>query len=597
MATDKYIPKHMKDEKLEKKPKNKIIIALIVVVAILVICIVWGLISVFSVQKIASDIKVSVKTFASAVVSGDSDGMNRAVNDLDKSSDKLSQKLSSPIWKVAAKAPVVGGDVKSARVLANVLSDAVDSAIRPAIKVINENPVSGIKMGDDGYNINTIISYVDFAEGLMPKLGEYSKSLSGISFKVIKLGSVSEYIDMIKSLSGAYDKYSSYVPLIKAFLGDGSDKYYLIAAQATNEMRATGGFPGSMGSLVIKDGVLSLGDFSSVTNYLPGWNAESATPSNNDIALFGFWVNFPRNACCYLNFERTGYCWAEDCEKMTGQHVDGVISMTPAVVQKLLSVIDGEIKLTDGTVVNGKNATKAIMYDLYFKYFSKERYDATSNTESDSMFAETADKAMKLFLSSVDVKKVDEYINIFDESAKENIFKLWLRDEEGEKLIKELGMAGTTNDDKNHPFAGIYLSINVPCKMGWFVDIEPVLSNPVKNEDGSMTYDMKVTFRNTISKEELKTASAYILGRTNGNIRCNLYFTAPMEGKVSDFSVTAANKFGIKKGTYYNLDLGYCNSIFLYPEKDVVVSYKVTTAPGVSTPLEIVQTPTATAFR
>ena len=68
MATDKYIPKHMNDEKLEKKPKNKIIIALTVVVAILVICIVWGLISAFSVQKIASDIKVSVKTFASAVV-------------------------------------------------------------------------------------------------------------------------------------------------------------------------------------------------------------------------------------------------------------------------------------------------------------------------------------------------------------------------------------------------------------------------------------------------------------------------------------------------------------------------------------------------
>lgn len=34
-------------------------------------------------------------------------------------------------------------------------------------------------------------------------------------------------------------------PLMKAFIGDGSDKVYLLAAQNTAEIRAAGGFPGS----------------------------------------------------------------------------------------------------------------------------------------------------------------------------------------------------------------------------------------------------------------------------------------------------------------------------------------------------------------
>ena len=627
MAKENYVPKHMAAEdkkvkatkteqkskkvapniteveqesvpkKMKSGKKQRVLIVVLVIVLMLVLFVALAIRDAFALKRIAMDTKKSAKTLATSLVAGNEDKYNRSIEELDKNVDALNKKLSSPLWKIVAKFPFVGGDVKSAKILSIVLDDVIDEALRPAVKVFNENPISGLKVGEDGYNAKSIIAYISLGENIIPELGSHANQLSSVSFKFIKLGSMEKYIDIIKDISAKFDKYSDYLSLIKTFLDDGSDKYYLITAQATNEMRATGGFPGSVGSLAIKDGVLSLGDFSSVSSYWSNWNAKTATPTSNDITLFGYWVNFPRNACCYLNFERTGYCWAEDCEDRTGQHVDGVISMTPAVVQKLLAVIDGEIKLSDGTIVNGNNATKALMYDLYFKYFNKERYDKTSDPESDAMFAETANKAMNLFMSSLDVNKIDDYINIFEESTKENIFKLWLRDEDGEKLIKNMGMAGTTNDDKDNPFAGIYLSINVPCKMGWFIDIEPIMSNPIKNSDGSMTYDMEVTFRNVISKEELQTAASYILGRTKGNIRCNLYFTAPMEGKVTDFLVESENKFTIKKGTYCGLDLGYCNSIFLYPGKDVVVKYKVTTAPGVSTPLEIVQTPTATKFR
>ena len=61
-----------------------------------------------------------------------------------------------------------------------------------------------------------------------------------------------------------------------------------------------------------------------------------------------------------------------------GQNVDGVISMTPAIVQKLLAAIDEEITLFDGLVLNGSNAARVLQYDLYYKYFGTESSPTSS---------------------------------------------------------------------------------------------------------------------------------------------------------------------------------------------------------------------------
>ena len=49
---------------------------------------------------------------------------------------------------------------------------------------------------------------------------------------------------------------------------DGSDKVYLLAAQNTAEIRAAGGFPGSIGTIRVEDGVMSIGDFNPVNDVL-----------------------------------------------------------------------------------------------------------------------------------------------------------------------------------------------------------------------------------------------------------------------------------------------------------------------------------------
>ena len=56
-------------------------------------------------------------------------------------------------------------------------------------------------------------------------------------------------------------------------------------------------------------------------------------------------------------------------EAKHGESVDGVLSLTPTIIQKVLR-ISGPITLPDGTELNGDNATQMLQKDLYYKYLS-----------------------------------------------------------------------------------------------------------------------------------------------------------------------------------------------------------------------------------
>ena len=81
----------------------------------------------------------------------------------------------------------------------------------------------------------------------------------------------------------------------------------------------------------------------------------------------------------------------------TGVHVDGVISVTPAVVQDLLAIA-GPITLSDGTVVDGTNATKVLQHDLYWNYLSKETSMSGNGDVADALFAEGSGPRLRAVL-------------------------------------------------------------------------------------------------------------------------------------------------------------------------------------------------------
>lgn len=165
------------------------------------------------------------------------------------------------------KVPKFKGYIDSVEKLLSLVDEASNDIARPTAAVFEEYPLSELKV-DDGFNITVINAYLSLLEDIEPKIDDIVYSMNQVNLPMGLNSMISDYSTQIASMTGSYDNLKEFLPLFKAFIGDGSDRTYLLAAQNSSEIRASGGFPGSVGTIRIRDGILSIGDFSSVYNVL-----------------------------------------------------------------------------------------------------------------------------------------------------------------------------------------------------------------------------------------------------------------------------------------------------------------------------------------
>lgn len=543
----------------------------------------------------ANTLKTDLKAVMTGVKERDVESAQNATLKLDNTVRKLDRTLSSPVWKAVSHAPFAGKYVKSVNTLVSVAEDASDNILKPALDVMDEYPLEGLKVGD-GFSVSTINAYLNLLEDIEPRIESMTTKMQTVKLPLGKTEMLSEYTQMLTKLTAAYKENGEYLPLFRAFLGDGSDKLYLLAAQNSAEIRASGGFPGSMGTIRIEDGVLTIDDFKTVYDMISVNPPTEAHITDTEYLLFSGSLDYARDACYIPDFERVGEIWALAYESKNDEHIDGVISLTPVIIQKVLAYT-GAVTLSDGTELNGDNATQMLQKDLYYKYLSSNSSYKISNANDyvDSLFAETAKIVMGKLVDDFDINRIADYSKIFTDGGKDRTILMWMEDETAESYVKAAGCSGALNDDPSNPEAGVFFSGANGSKLGWFVSLDTQIGDVTVNDDGSRTYDVTVTVSNDITRDDMYRAGNYIIGNYNGQVESYLHLFAPAGGTISDFETS--NSMAMNMDEYHGLEVAYNVEFMLAPSNPVTVTYKVTTAPGVSTPLKISQTPTLQSYR
>ncbi len=543
----------------------------------------------------ANTLKTDLKAVMTGVKERDVESAQNATLKLDNTVRKLDRTLSSPVWKAVSHAPFAGKYVKSVNTLVSIAEDASDNILKPALDVMDEYPLEGLKVGD-GFSVSTINAYLNLLEDIEPRIESMTTKMQTVKLPLGKTEMISEYTQMLTKLTAAYKENGEYLPLFRAFLGDGSDKLYLLAAQNSAEIRASGGFPGSMGTIRIEDGVLTIDDFKTVYDMISVNPPTEAHITDTEYLLFSGSLDYARDACYIPDFERVGEIWALAYESKNDEHIDGVISLTPVIIQKVLAYT-GAVTLSDGTELNGDNATQMLQKDLYYKYLSNNSSYKVSNAYDyvDSLFAETAKIVMGKLVDDFDINRIADYSKIFTDGGKDRTILMWMEDETAESYVKAAGCSGALNDDPSNPEAGVFFSGANGSKLGWFVSLDTQIGDVTVNDDGSRTYDVTVTVSNDITRDDMYRAGNYIIGNYNGQVESYLHLFAPAGGTISDFETS--NSMTMNMDEYHGLEVAYNVEFMLAPSNPVTVTYKVTTAPGVSTPLKISQTPTLQSYR
>lgn len=585
----KYAPKHAQNlQEIKEEPKLKTwVIVLLVILALILIAVGFLAYDAYNIKRVGYDLKDNVRNIASEIKNDEIDKAQDTVKTIKYDSNYLESKLNQPQWRIASKFPLVGQDISSAKNLATAANLACDNLLDKALTTFKEYPFSTIKQGE-GFGVKPILAYVDLITENKDDIKKMGELLKPVHFKFIK--GINSPIDKVNELLPMLDDYDDVLSLARYFLGDGDeDKLYVFVAQNTAEIRAGGGFPGSVGTINITDGVLTVGDFQSVVNVLPRFMPASCGVTAEENEMFGGWLGMHRDATFIPDFERAGEIWAIGYEEMNGKEVDGVVTALPQIIQKFLKIL-GPITLDDKYTLDGDNATKVIERDIYFDHFFRNNYTSQSNEITDAYFSQTAKLTMEKLVQEFSVTNLPKYADVISKSVEDRTFFMWMKDEDAQQLVRNLGASGALNFDENKPEAGVFLSCRDGDRLGIFAKLDTTMSKGKKNVDGSYTYDMKIVINNTMSDEVRNNARGYILGSYGGDMFTLIHLFAPMGGTVSDFKASNDMKFTISE--YKGLQVGYANHFFVYRNEPITITYKLTTAPGVSEKPVISQTPT-----
>lgn len=586
--------RHRKGER--KKRRVTAVVAAIVVV-VLVAFGVSGFMLLNSAKTVKSQAKETVEIVGGLkdkVTSGDFSTLPDDAKKIDELCNSMKAETSSPLWAAASFIPVYGSDINAARTMIDALSDVSSNALVPMAD--NLSQATPGKLFQDGMiNVSALQAVAD-------SLSSSSKVFKSANEKVQGIGDthisqVTELVDKAKdgfaTLNGAVDAAEKVAPVLPQMLGaNGQTRNYLMYAMNNVEIRACGGFGGSQGLISVTDGQMSIGEF------VPriGLSEDEAVESvdEEDEALFGNHSNLYNSGNTYSpdwprNSQRVAALW----KSQYGQDVDGVIGIDPVFLQYLLGLV-GNVSLPDGTVVDGTNAAKVLMHDVYWNYPVEE---------SDGIFASVASAAFDKVLGGIGDVDVTKLVSAVERGAEEGRLIAWMRNDDEQNAIKETGIDASLpdpDDPSADPVAGVYFNNLSFSKLDWYLNADTQIGQGVKNGDGTCSYRITVTLTNIMTQEEAGKLPDYVAASApdaaRDDERLNVSLFAPTGGNISDLTVEGT-QFGLGAATWHGIPF-YSGTVDLHAGETTTITYTLTTsAEAGDKPLTLRQTPTCQAAR
>lgn len=593
--------RHRKGER-KKRHTGAIIAA---VVAVLLVALgASGFMLLNSAKTVKSEAKEAVEIVGGLkdkVTSGDFSTLPDDAKKIDELCDSMKAETSSPLWTAASFIPVYGSDINAARTMIDALSDVSSNALVPMAD--NLSQATPGKLFQDGMiNVSALQAVADSLSSSSKVFKSANEKIQGIGDTHIS--QVTELVDKAKdgfaTLNGAVDAAEKVAPVLPQMLGaNGQTRHYLVLAMSNVEIRACGGFPGSRGVMSVTDGKLELGDFVKVDMMKEPLSPLPITDEEANLFTTG-WGLTGFNTLGYTmgdvtmtpDYPRAAQLASDMQKAIVGDDIDGVFAVDPVFLQYMLGVVGGT-QLPDGTVVDGSNAAKVLLHDIYWNYPVEEQ---------DAIFAAVAGSAFNKIVDELGSSDITKIAAAIEKGASEGRILMYSRNDDEEKAAKALGISGALQTDTSEaPILGVYVNNYSYSKMDWFLDKRVTIDSSVENADGSTTYRVTTSLKNTMTPQEKAEMPGYFQGH-NGISQdiddevLRLYLYAPAGGSISDSKTSGSGSIEMNEATHDGLKVAW-GGVHMLLGQDIKVEYTVTTSKDSEhKELKVRTTPTAQTF-
>lgn len=364
-----------------------------------------------------------------------------------------------------------GEDMSKAGILVGETLENLDKIKNPLDK---EESVSYLEVfQESNKNIKDISSLLSDADQHIEKINvsdiPEDKRASFVSLK--------EKLPEINSFLAAYNDSSR---MFTDILGGNGPRKYLFLFQNNQEMRATGGFIGTYAILDIFNGRVRNFYVDGIFNP-DGQLRERVVPpgpiqkisANWSLHDSNWFPDFPKSA------EKA--CWFY--EKTGGPTVDGVITMTPTVMQKLLG-ITGPIEMPEYEIsIDKDNFLETVQNEV------EVDYDKELN-QPKKILADLTPKILDRIFNAQGFSDITRTMDTLLESLNEKHVLIYSKNFEIEKLLRNLGWSGEVLDSQKDYLSVINTNIN-----GYKTDgvVDETISHEAEIQgDGSIIDTVKI---------------------------------------------------------------------------------------------------------
>lgn len=238
--------------------------------------------------------------------------------------------------------------------------------------------------------------------------------------------------ELLPIATGALSTFQEREQIFAELLGENGPRKYLFLFQNNHELRATGGFIGSYALLNLHDGIIEQFFVDGIFNP-DGQLKENIVPPKPIQKISAAWSLHDSN--WYPDFPTSAEKAISFYEKTGGPTVDGVVTVTPTVLQRLLEVL-GPIDLPQyGVTIDAENFIPIVQEQV------EEKYDKTENNPKKIL----SDLAVEIFTRMSSLNNPEELSRVAEALVRglnEKHMLLYARHQETEFLIDQAGWSG-----------------------------------------------------------------------------------------------------------------------------------------------------------
>jgi len=291
-----------------------------------------------------------------------------------------------------------------------------------------------------------------------------------------KIEDLKKKLPLVVEATGQLEGWSD---IFLGVLGHQRAKKYLLVFQNNSEARASGGFIGTYGVVDFDEGRLNNLFIDGIFN-LDGQLYEKVIPPRPIQKISTSWSTHDAN--WFANWPTSAKKISWFYEKAGGTTVDGVISLTPTVVEKLLQ-ITGPISLPQyNTTLDQNNFLEAVQYKVEVDYDKQQNQPKKILADFAPLFLEK--------LWQVWPQHYQEIFKVFIDSLAEKHIMFYFADAALEQAFSEQGWTGEILNTEKDYLSVVNTNIN-----GFKTDkvVEQKIYHEVQiKEDGSVVDTVKI---------------------------------------------------------------------------------------------------------